>query len=115
MFFRTVISIIVFIAVYTFTFLFSGTLLTSYHLKVMSVYQWLQIFSFGVAVGVAIYIYKYFSGNTLLRGNPSVTSGLARENPVNLASTVFSYAIIVGSLGFIGGYFGPIYFMPNNT
>lgn len=92
---RVILTGATFVAAYFFTFWVPGSLIT-----LGGKIEFAMIFAMILALVVAIYAARFVWRRTeSLTGGPFVTAGMG--------------AAIVGAIGFIGGFFGPIIFAPD--
>lgn len=92
---RVVLTCAAFVAAFFFTFWVPGSLIT-----LGGSIEFAMIFAMILALVVAYYVARFVWRRTeSLTGGPFVTAGLG--------------AAIVGAIGFIGGFFGPIIFAPD--
>ncbi|MDO8892815.1 MAG: hypothetical protein Q7V00_13285 [Sulfurimicrobium sp.] len=108
---QIVAAIIVFVATHYFFFWISGGLL----LPILgshgaSVFPMSLTISLSAAAVASFYVWKRLGAKRKERNPPS--QSVKPEHEVNLTSAVVLGAILAGSIGFIGGFFGPLLLMP---
>ncbi len=91
---RIILLIIIVLAVYYFVYWVPFSLIT------IGEKYWIQ----NIVAAIAALVIGWFIWNSTKQGYPK-----------GLASSVFTSAFIIGGIGFIGGFFGPIIFSPSSN